>query len=71
MNHGTLIAYPEKDQCLYCKKCIHCKIRHGLRYYMESGKDDLYFCEHTFKLLIWNGKTVRKTKGEAYPNRDK
>jgi len=54
------------------RKCPHCKVDDSLSYYHEVGQlIDLYYCKQCFRVIEWNGKTIRKIDGEAYPNREK
>lgn len=53
--------------------CPSCGFLETLRYYKEGVCGDLYYCEREscHKIAIWNGRTVKKTNGEAYPNRER
>jgi hypothetical protein len=43
-----------------------------LSYYKEGSMGlDLYYCQKCYKIAEWNGKDIRGTEIEAYPNRDK
>ncbi len=51
------------------RNCPHCEEEDKLRYYHEANLNDLYYCKDCFGIVLWDGKTVEKMEGEAYPHR--
>lgn len=60
----------EKRMCPHCRSLDDAGIG-TLAYYHEDRKNDLYYCQKCYGLVIWDGENKKRIPGEAYPNREK
>lgn len=63
-----IVTMPEEK-----RDCPHCKANCSLHYYRENSiiPMDMYYCNQCYGIALWNGKSVMKGVGEAYPSRER